>query len=400
MKRSLSILAAFLGLTAAATPSFGAKLDVLYTFAGYFPQKDGQGPAAGVVADAQGNLYGTTFEGGANNDGTVFKLTPDGTETVLYSFAGAKDGRNPASALVMDEDGNLFGTTGNGGGNGCTRSGCGTIFKIAPGGTETILYSFKGTGDGAHPSSLLMDGAGNLFGVTNQGGAGCAGNGCGVVFELTSAGKLKTLYTFSGGDDGSNPDARLIADASGNLYGTAFAGGAFGQGVVFQLSPAGVESVLYAFAGGTDGSRPFSGLLMGKKGALFGTTDAGGGSGCGGSGCGVVYRLDSDGTETILHAFDGDDGQGPTADLISDARGNLYGSAEMGGTNNDGLLFRLTPKGKFSVLHEFCSAPECSDGRLPEIVGGMIADGQGRLYGTAFAGGNDNAAGIVFRIKE
>ncbi|SRR5579862_285962 len=400
MKRSLSILAAFLGLTAAATPSFGAKLDVLYTFAGYFPQKDGQGPAAGVVADAQGNLYGTTFEGGANNDGTVFKLTPDGTETVLYSFAGTKDGRNPAGALVMDEDGNLFGTTGNGGGNGCTRSGCGTIFKIAPGGTETVLYSFKGTGDGAHPSSLLMDGAGNLFGVTNQGGAGCAGNGCGVVFEFTSAGKLKTLYTFSGGDDGSNPDARLIADASGNLYGTASAGGAFGQGVVFQLSPAGVESVLYAFAGGTDGSRPFSGLLMGKKGALFGTTDAGGGSGCGGSGCGVVYRLDSDGTETILHAFDGDDGQGPTADLISDARGNLYGSAEMGGTNNDGLLFRLTPKGKFSVLHEFCSAPECSDGRLPEIVGGMIADGQGRLYGTAFAGGNDNAAGIVFRIKE
>ena len=252
---------------------------MLYSFTG----SDGSEPFAGLIADSSGNLYGTTQSGGASGGhGVVFKLSPSGTETVLHTFTGGSDGGIPRAGLIADTGGNLYGTTAGGG-----ASNAGTVFKLSPSGTETVLYSFTGS-DGSGPfAGLIADSSGNLYGTTQSGGAS---GGHGVVFKLSPGGTETVLYSFTGGSDGGTPRAGLIADSSGNLYGTTQFGGpgcgGVGCGVVFKLSPSGTETVLYSFTG-SDGSGPFPGLIADSSGNLYGTTLSGGASG----GHGVVFKL-------------------------------------------------------------------------------------------------------------
>ncbi len=358
---------------------------------------DGADPEAGVIADSNGNVYGTTFAGGASDAGVVFKLSPGGTYTVLHSFSRGSDGRFPLAGLVADSSGNLYGTTDEGGGSGCGGVGCGVVFKLSPGGTETVLHSFSGGSDGSVPNGgLIADSSGNLYGTTEEGGTGCLGNGCGTVFKLSPDGTETALYTFTGGSDGANPLAGLIADSSGNLYGTTAFGGASGNGVVFKLSPSGTETVLHAFSGfPSDGGTPEGGLIADSSGNLYGTTAIGGASGNG-----VVFKLSASGTEPVLYSLKGgSDGGTPVAGLIADSGGNLYGTTFAGGASNSGVVFKLSPSGTETVLHSFSAAP--SDGTNPRS--GLIADSSGNLFGTTQEGGAlggvcPSGCGMVFKV--
>jgi uncharacterized repeat protein (TIGR03803 family) len=375
---------------------------------------DGAFPAAGLISDAAGNYYGTTYEGGGSTHcsdfgcGTVFKIAPDGTESVLHAFAGDKDGWGPWDTLVRDKAGNLYGTTIAGGGSGCQGQGCGIVFKVAPDGMETMLHSFTGGSDGRFPEAgLVRDKAGNLYGTTEQGGTGykdCTeGFGSGTIFEITRRGKEKILHSFIG-SDGCLPDAPLLMDAAGNLYGTTSYGGAgaTGAGAVFKFAPDGTLTLLYSFAGGQDGDVPESRLIMDAAGNLYGTTTYGGTKGAG-----VVFKVDSNGKETVLYSFcaqmNCSDGSFPYAGLVRDRAGNLYGTTGYGGqTNCDdgsgcGTVFKLAPDGSEEVIHMFTGG---SDGNFPR--GDLIEHDSG-LYGMAGAGGGDcgepfGRCGTVFRL--
>jgi uncharacterized repeat protein (TIGR03803 family) len=274
---------------------------VLHSFTG----ANGIGPYAGLVQDAGGNLYGTAAVGGTSGEGVVFKVSPIGTETILHSFTGGADGAFPAAGLVRDGAGNLYGTTAQGAesSRNCDfYSGtCGVVFKLSPTGTETVLHSFAGypTDGGVPFAGLIRDAAGNLYGTTNTGGASSTctvgyGLGCGVVFKLSPSGTETVLHSFTGGADGANPFlSGLVQDAAGNLYGTTAYGGATGTcnppvgcGVVFKLSAAGTETVLHSFTGGADGAFPQAGLIQDAAGNLYGTASSGGPGGFG-----VVFRL-------------------------------------------------------------------------------------------------------------
>jgi uncharacterized repeat protein (TIGR03803 family) len=416
-----------------AAPSF----TVLYTFGG--SSNDGIGPN-GVIRDTAGNLYGTTFGGGFAGDcphgtfitgcGTVFKLSPTGAETVLYRFTGGEDGGLSTAGLIQDAVGNLYGTTKFGGqfSDSCYQyssdyGGCGVVFKLSPRGTETVLHLFTGGADGGNPvAGLVRDAAGNLYGTSVLGGGiattACNppnGNGCGVVFKLSSAGAETVLHSFTGGEDGAGP-GELIEDAAGNLYGTTFGGGS-GYGVVFELircdsEPSGYEfKVLYSFKGGADGANPAAGLIRDAVGNLYGTTQSGGhqSSACnlgnGGIGtCGVVFKLSPAGTETVLYRFTGGaDGGNPVAGLVRDAAGNLHGTNEFAGDSTCfspygcGVVFELVrctsaPSGyDFKALHTFTGG---ADGGIP--TGDLIQDPAGNLYGTSQGG--PNYSGVVFRL--
>ena len=315
---------------------------ILHRFTG---GADGGAPQSGLIRDSAGNLYGTTASGGKSGDGVVFKLTAN-REKVLHSFSG-KDGAHPTAGLVRDKAGNLFGTTFYGGTATC---GCGTVFKLDPTGTETVLYSFTGGADGKFPSGkLLLDAAGNLYGTTSEGGIVNCDNltdGCGVIFKVDPTGAETVLYSFNGGSDGAEPHAGLFRDSAGNFYGTGFSAGDLsrncalnhGCGVVFTLSKAGVENALYTFTNGSDGANPAGGLVRDSAGNLYGTTKLGG------AGYGVVFKLNSTGGETVLYTFTGNsDGAGPVAGLVRDSAGNLYGTAVFGGDSSEGVVFKITP---------------------------------------------------------
>ena len=312
------------------------KETTLHSFTG----ADGALPNAGLVRDGAGNLYGTTLYGGASGYGVVFKLAATGKETVLLSFDGA-DGAGSTADLVRDASGNLYGTTAYGGSGGCNYPGCGVVFRLGKTGGETVLHSFTGTGgDGANPYGRLVRGtAGNTYSTTELGGA----YNHGTVFELDKTGKETVLYSFAGKPDGEAPIAGLVRDAAGNLYGTTVYGGASGYGPVFKLGRAGKETVLYSFTGSSDGAFPSAGLVVDAAGNLYGAAQGGGSSDCNG-GCGVLFKVDKSGKETVLYEFtNGDDGAGPVASLIWDKAGNLYGTAEGGGAYGAGTVFKLTP---------------------------------------------------------
>ena len=312
---------------------------LLHTFKG---KRDGFLPGAGLVIDASGKLYGTTVYGGTHNLGTVFKLNKSGTKTVLFAFSGP-DGANPWADLVRDAAGNLYGTTTTGGSGNCNNgSGCGTVFMISADGTETVLHSFAGgTADGQTPfAGLLRDADGNLYGTTNAGGTA----GFGTVFELSATGTETILHNFAGyPTDGLYPQAVLVRDRSGDLYGTTLEGGAYGYGTVFKLKKTGKEKLLYSFGRGTDGHNPAAGLVRDNAGNLYGTTQSGGGTGCNGNGCGTVFELTKTGIEKVLYSFDtANQGAVPFAALILDATGNLYGTTSNGGAGY-GTVFKITP---------------------------------------------------------
>ncbi|HSZ01451.1 MAG TPA: choice-of-anchor tandem repeat GloVer-containing protein [Terriglobales bacterium] len=334
---------------------------VLATFSGV--NGDGAGPLGTLVRDSSGNLYGTTLSGGHENSGTAFKVLPTGGKVGLHIFGkAAEDGINPYAGLVLDKKWNLYGTTTAGG-----RTGYGTVFKLhlIPG-KETILHSFRIAGDGATPlAPVVRDSAGNLYGTTEEAGrfgGACGTIGCGIVFKINPVGKEEILHRFWGGADGANPQAGLVRDAAGNLYGTTTYGGGgacqngsfMGCGTVFKLDKTGKETVLYRFTGGSDGANPFSGLVRDSVGNLYGTTYQGGNTGCQSQmgGCGTVFKVDMSGKETVLYSFTGAaDGETPFSGLLRDAAGNLYGTTAAGGTKNKnvcpssgcGVVFKIAP---------------------------------------------------------
>jgi uncharacterized repeat protein (TIGR03803 family) len=353
---------------------------VLYSFGG---QPDGAIPAAGLIVNAKGNLYGTTYSGGASGWGTVFELTPQGAETVVHSFTGGPDGLGPAASLVQ-VNGNLFSTTVIGGANSF-----GAVFELTPAHQETVLASLTIADGGGYPEdALIRDAQGNLYG-TASGYNGGYGNG--AVFEVTTTGNVIVLYEFSGGADGLCPYGGLVRDAAGNLYGTTYRGGASGEGTVFEVAANGTETVLHSFTGTPDGSLPAAGLLRDKKGNLYGTTTGGGSQGYG-----TVFKVTSNGAETVLHSFTSSDGFYPIANLVRDAKGNLYGTTEFGGSHGSGTVFVLTAAGTEKVLHSFAGGV---DGGNP--TAGLVFGPQGKLYGTTSAGGNSSCVGgcgVVFEL--
>jgi uncharacterized repeat protein (TIGR03803 family) len=350
---------------------------VLQAFAGL----DGYEPYAGLVRDSTGVLFGATFGGGIYSGGRLFKLMPQSTfcaaalcpwnETPIYDFGGFQDDGIAPYSVMRDPAGNFYGTTQYGGGNHC-----GVVFKVDPQGNETILHDFQGPpNDGCTPlGTPTLDAQGNLYGTTEQGGAGnCSGNGngCGIVFQIDAGGNYSIIHTFAGGSsDGSYSYSGLVPDADGNLYGTTSGGGfsaqvcyGLGCGVVYKLAPNAdgtwTETILHSFTAGSDGAVPLAALLLDNEGNLYGTTLAGGlalglcnyqGSGT----CGVVFKLDAAGDFTTLWSFTGGrDGQEPSAPLVMDGQGDLYGTATYGGdlsaTNpvcfglGCGVVFKLTP---------------------------------------------------------
>jgi uncharacterized repeat protein (TIGR03803 family) len=393
-----------------------SKYKTLYRFSG---GKDGKSPQAGLIFDPAGNLYGTTSTGGTTKTncslgcGTVFKLTPNSNgswnETVLHEFTWGEDGADPVGGLIFDAAGNLYGTTFLGGNpSGCD---CGIVFELMPNQDgswkEKILYQFMGAADGGNPSAgLVFDPAGNLYGVTFENAANA-----GAVFELTpnSDGSWteKILYSFcsvKNCDDGGNPVAGLILDSAGALYGTTQHGGVGLSGVAFKLAPnsdgSWTETVLHAFKGGDDGLQPVAGLIFDPAGNLYGTTRYGGRPGGG-----VVFKLtpQSDGswTEQRLHGFTGsNDGGNPYAAVVLDPAGNVYGTTQLGGLDprcgfGCGVVFKLTPKSgggwKFAKLHTFLNHPGA------EPVAGLTFDAAGNLYGTT-SGDGVTTFGSVFEI--
>jgi len=274
---------------------------VLYSFGA--TKTDGAAPFAGLN-DIGGALYGATTEGG-DHGGTMFKITPAGQYSSLYSFRGHFKGiGSKPNAAPIEVKGTLYGTTFFGGHRAC-EYGCGTVYKSTLSGQAQRLYAFRGGSDGDYPSSGLLNLGGVLYGTTAYGGgADCDGNSCGTVFRITRAGRESVLHSFQGGDDGAQPEAGLT-DLDGVLYGTtAGAGGGsgcggIGCGTMFSITPAGGESVLYTFQGGSDGAYPFAAVLN-VGGTLYGTTTGGGGTGCGGDGCGTVFKITTAGQETVL----------------------------------------------------------------------------------------------------
>jgi uncharacterized repeat protein (TIGR03803 family) len=328
---------------------------------------------------------------------------------VLYNFMGGADGAWPYAGLISDSAGNLYGTTAYGGAtsDSCSQpegipEGCGVVFKLNTTGKETVLHTFTGA-DGANPKvGLIMDSAGNLYGTAPNGGTGAPGvcnleySGCGVVYRVDTAGAETVLYSFTGGADGGGPAAALIRDSEGNLYGTAMSGGAFGSGVVFELDSAGTETILYSFAGGTDGGTPIGGVIRDYAGNLYGTAYSGGIGTCPFSGCGVVFKLDTTGDETVLYSFTGgSDGGMPRANLIRQSTGNLVGTTSLGGVDGvfgtGGVVFKLTATGTETVLHSF----EWGTGLYPSAV---IQGSAGNLYGSAIEGGACGH-GVVFKLE-
>jgi uncharacterized repeat protein (TIGR03803 family) len=366
---------------AGATPSAQARVfHTLYNFTG---GKDGGTPSAGLTRDSKGNLYGTTFWNGSSGWGTVFKVDANGTETVLYNFTGGADGANPTAGLILDSKGNLYGTTEFGG-----SANWGTVFEIDPQGKETVLYSFAGgVADGCYPfQGVVRDKAGNLYGTTEQ----CGASAEGVVFEVNPQGVETVLHNFAGGaSDGSSPvSGSLLRDTLGNLYGTTEMGGTAGQGVVYKLSKSRLK-VLHSFAGGTkDGCFPFGSVAMDKTGNLYGTA-----SQCGASNNGVVWKLNKKGAKTVLHSFAGGskDGMLPEAGVILDATGNLYGNTQEGGAGGAGTVYRLSSTRRLTLLHSFTG----SDGQSP--LGSLTLDAKGKLYGTTTGGGTGNN-GTVWKL--
>jgi uncharacterized repeat protein (TIGR03803 family) len=336
---------------------------------------------SGIIAQGRdGNLYSTAI-GGANGAGAVFKVTPGGTLTVLYSFTGGNDGSSPNAGLTLGTDGNFYGAATNGG-----ASGKGTIFKVTPGGTLTPLYSFTGGADGENPYAPPIQGIdGNFYGTTSAGGGKtvCAPNGCGTVYKITPSGTFTTLYQFDI-KTGFSPFAPLIQGTDGNFYGTTNIGGNNGTqaGVVFKITAAGKLTVIYNFDN-VHGSRPFGSLVQGSDGNFYGTT-SGGGTQNGG----VVFKITATGKLTVLYNINGTtDGGDPRAGLVQATDGNFYGANLGAGASSSGCpsgcgtVFKITPTGAFSVLYNF----DRTTGDLPYTT--LYQHTGGLLYGTTQMGG-------------
>jgi uncharacterized repeat protein (TIGR03803 family) len=364
-------------------------LNVVHNFTG---GSDGGNPVDGFVMGPTGILYGTAVSGGDSGFGVVFRITGKGKEAVLHSFAGGSDGATPNGGVILNARGALFGTTTAGG-----ASGLGTVFRVK-GTREKVLYSFAGGTDGADPQAgLVMDAAGNLYGTTAQGGS--AGNG--AVFELVAPTKKNgqwkevVLYSFGTGTDGATPVSGVHLDAAGNLYGTTSLGGADGYGTIFQLTPGATwtERTLHSFQNTDDGAYPSAGLISDAAGNLYGAATQGGTAGGG-----TIFKLrPSKGSWkfSVLYSVPGWGISGSFRNLLLDDAGNIYGATHCDGDDNAGTIYELTPSGggwTYTLLYTFTGG---SDGQF--TISNLVLK-NGKLYGTTQTGGA-NGAGVVYNLS-
>ena len=342
------------------TPAGGGyKEKILYSFRG---GKDGSDPRGTLVENKKGALFGTTFYGGSSNCGggcgTVFKLTPSGSgykKSIIYSFAGGLDGANPAAGLLMDKSGALYGTTYEGGGGSACSAGCGTVYELKPKKSkyvESILNEFVSGTDGADPAGgLIVDNNGVLYGTTVYGGSTmCGGVGCGTVYKMTPNGNSydeSAVYAFQGAADGQSPEPTLLLDSAGALYGTTLEGGESGDfGTFFKLVPVGSQYIVanrYLFQGGGDGASPWAGLVLLPHGVIAGATLSGGSKNQG-----AIFEMKpraSEYTETVQYSFKGGktDGAGPYGTPLVGKDGMLYGTTGNDGKHGGGVAFKIKP---------------------------------------------------------
>jgi uncharacterized repeat protein (TIGR03803 family) len=361
-----------------------------------FDGAEGRRPQAALIQATDGNFYGTTSTGGANNGGTIFNIDADGELTALYSFcaqSNCQDGKNPRAALAQATDGNFYGTTFYGGANGG-----GTVFQLTAGGTLNTLYSFctggmsLGCPDGAHPYAGVMQATdGNLYGTTSSGGADKAG----TVFQITIDGALTTLYNFctlSDCADGSKPLGTLVQGTDGNFYGTTSVGGVYQDGTVFRISAGGALTTLHSF-NPKIGEIPEAGLIQASNGDFYGTTLRGGAQHGG-----TVFKITPDGRPTVIYNFCSSagckTGYNSRAALVQGSDGNLYGVTYDGGTHiHGGTIFKVIPGRGLKTIYNFCD--DCVYGSTP--FGGLLQATDGSFYGTTVAGGSAGK-GVVFSL--
>jgi uncharacterized repeat protein (TIGR03803 family) len=376
---------------------------------------DGYYSEAAPVQATDGNLYGTTELGGTSANcessgcGTIFKITPSGMFSTLFSFDLTDGGGGSLGPLVLGRDGDLYGTTGDGGAYCANDFGCGTVFKITLGGTLTTLVSFDYTNGYAPTGGLVLGSDGNFYGTTSGGGANdSCSNACGTVFKITPRGTLTTLYNFcseTNCTDGSLPFAGLIQAADGDFYGTTEHGGAndncvsqTGCGTVFKITQGGTLTTLYNFCSHyrdrtcTDGKNPQGALVQAADGSFYGTTNGGA--------TGTVFRITPGGKLTKLYTFCSQsncaDGYAPYAGLVFATDGNFYGTTAGGGSNGDGTVFEITPSGTLTTLHSF----DGTDGVMP--YAGLAQGTNGSFYGTTYVGGDNGGAltyGTIFSLS-
>jgi uncharacterized repeat protein (TIGR03803 family) len=357
----------------------------LYSFTG---GNDGSFPRGALVQGTNGDFYGTTERDGAETNGTIFEISPTGVFTILHSFTGwPRDGAYPGAGLILGSDGNYYGTTSGGG-----LHYQGTIFQMSPAGVVSNIYSFTGGIDGSSPYAPLAQGRdGQLYGTTLDGGDTTPSftYGYGAIFKITLSGVLTPLYAFTDELDGESPSCGLVQGFDGNFYGSAIHG-TTGDGALFQITPAGGFTVLYNFSG-PDGSGPIGGLIQASDTNFYGTT-LGGGT----DDEGTVFQLDTNGVLTTLYSFtNGPDGAEPYASLIQGADGNLYGTtigSDFDMPHSSGSIFQITTNGTLTALYTF---PGSSDGATP--AGGLTVGNDGNLYGTTISGGT-NGDGTIFEL--
>ncbi len=380
----------FLGLIVVCVATAVFSAGQTFTTLATFYESNGATPLAGLVQGADGNFYGTTNGGGDHSGGTVFKMTPEGDLTALYSFCSeqnCQDGQQPLAPLIQGKDGNFYGTTSSGG------NGYGTVFKITPAGNLTTLHRFQRL-DGDLPGAALVQASdGNFYGTTTYGGNA---DGGGTIFKITSSGDLSVLYYFCAQQacqDGKAPAAALVQATDGNFYSTTLNGGTYGYGTVFEITPNGDLTALYSFCSQwrcPDGDSAYGGVVQATDGNFYGTTQGGG------SGYGTVFKITPNGNLITLHRFSLAEGNNPRAGLVQASDGNFYGTNVRGGSNacfgsGCGTLFKITPDGVVTTLHAFNAV----DGSAPS--GALMQATDGSLYGTTSSGG-PVSAGTVFRL--
>ncbi len=396
----LPFLAALAISFVSITPADAQTFTTLAAFNGL----DGESPSGPLVQGLDGNFYGPTFAGGSLGSGTLFKVTPAGTLTLLHSLDWYTDGGNSYAGLLLATNGNFYGTMSVGG-----AYLEGTVIKMTPAGTVNTFYSFcaqTNCADGYQPSVSLVEGTdGNFYGTTSLGGNINSG---GIAYRITPAGKLTTLYDFgslANFADGDQPDSPLLLASDGNIYGTTYGGGASGingYGTVFTLAPAGKLTTLHSFCVRgpicNDGQHPISGALVeGTDGNFYGTTSVGGSTNYG-----TIFRITRAGKLTTLHTFAGPEGEFPYAGLIEATDGNFYGLTQLGGANNYGTIYQMTPAGHVTDLYDFCAQRGCPDGSYASSA--LVQGTDGTLYGTTQTGGNttsckNKGCGTVFSFS-
>jgi uncharacterized repeat protein (TIGR03803 family) len=363
------------GITIACAPGVAA---TVYAFSGL---TDGSTPYGSLLLGSDGNLYGLTYIGGLYGGGEAFRIAPDGSQTVVYSFGAAGDGVNPHGSLIQASDGNFYGVTAYGG-----AYGHGVVFALNASGIESVLYSFGAGSDAQDPyGSLLQASDGNFYGTSVHGGS----FGAGTVFRVSAQGSETVLHSFGGTGDGQTPFGSLIEASDGNLYGLTGAGGDYSSGVAFRMTLLGAETLLHSFGSGTDGANPAGSLVQGSDGNFYALTRDGGAYGTG-----AVVEISGAGTESVLVSLGaGADGANPFGDLMAASDGNFYALARNGGANGAGAMLQIAYGGGEAVVYSFAGG---ADGAAP--YGSLIETADGSLYGMT-SGGGSGGTGTVFRVN-